>query len=280
MGEPRLIPLLLAILLLGLTGGGAAEPRSVILATTTSTQDSGLLDVLGPMFERQTGYRVKTVAVGTGNALRMGAEGNADVALVHAPELEIDYLKKGALIDRRLVMHNDFVLVGPPTDPARVRGLKGRLAAIAFRQIAETKSPFVSRGDQSGTHVKELALWKEAGVVPHGDWYIESGQGMGATLTMASEKRAYTLTDRGTYLAFARRVDLAIMVEGDAPLLNVYHVMRPDPAKFPRINVEGGKSFADFLISPEAQAAIRTFGVDRYGAPLFFPDAGQREARP
>lgn len=280
MGQPRLIPLLLAALLLGLTGSGAAEPRSIILATTTSTQDSGLLDVLVPMFERQTGYLVKTVAVGTGNALRMGAEGNADVVLVHAPELEIDYLNKGTLIDRRLVMHNDFVLVGAPDDPARVRGLKLRLAAIAFRQIAETKSPFVSRGDQSGTHVKELALWKEAGVVPRGEWYIESGQGMGATLTMASEKRAYTLTDRGTYLAFARRVELAIVLEGDAALLNVYHVMRPDPAKFPRINAGGGKSFADFLISPEAQAAIRTFGVDRYGAPLFFPDAGTREARP
>ena len=280
MGQPRLIPLLLATLLLGLTAGGAAEPRSVILATTTSTQDSGLLDVLVPMFEKQTGYRVKTVAVGTGNALRMAAEGNADVVLVHAPPLEIDYLQKGTLIDRRLVMHNDFVLVGPPSDPARVRGLKLRLAAIAFRQIAETKTPFVSRSDQSGTHVKELALWKEAGVVPRGEWYIESGQGMGATLTMASEKRAYTLTDRGTYLAFARRVELAIVLEGDAPLLNVYHVMRPDPAKFPRINAAGGKSFADFLVSPEAQAAIRTFGVDRYGAPLFFPNAGTREARP
>ncbi len=280
MGQPRLIPLLLAALLLGPTGGGAAEPRSVILATTTSTQDSGLLDVLVPMFEKQTGYRVKTVAVGTGNALRMAAEGNADVVLVHAPDLEIDYLKKGTLIDRRLVMHNDFVLVGPPNDPARARGLKLRLAAIAFRQIAETKSPFVSRGDQSGTHVKELALWKEAGVVERGDWYIESGQGMGATLTMASEKRAYTLTDRGTYLAFARRVELAIVLEGDAPLLNVYHVMRPEPAKFPRINATGGKSFADFLVSPEAQAAIRIFGVDRYSAPLFFPDAGKREARP
>src|SRR2546422_3152595 len=168
----RRVAALLSLLIVGVLVplSGEAQRAPVILATTTSTQDSGLLDVLVPMFEKQTGYWVKTVAVGTGNALRMGAKGNADVVLVHAPPLEIDYLKTGALIDRRLVMHNDFVLVGAPTDPARVRGLKLRLPAIAFRQIAETKSPFVSRGDQSGTHVKELALWKEAGGVERGDW--------------------------------------------------------------------------------------------------------------
>jgi tungstate transport system substrate-binding protein len=231
------------------------------------------------MFERAGGYRVKTVAVGTGQALRLGAEGNADVVLIHAPALELDYVKKGLFTDRRLVMHNDFVIAGPPGDPARVRGLKLRLAALAFKQIAATTSPFVSRGDESGTHVKERALWKDAGVIPDGSWYIESGQGMGATLTIASEKGGYTLTDRATYLAFAKRLRLAIVLEGDAPLLNVYHVMRPDPAKLPRVNAAGGTAFADFLVSPAAQAAIAAFGVDRYGAALFFPDAGKPEPR-
>ncbi len=269
MARRLLARVVLALSLLGTAHAGSTD---VILATTSSTQDSGLLDVLVPMFEKATGYRVKTVAVGTGNALRMGADGNADVVLAHAPALEMEYLGKGLLMDRRLVMHNDFVLAGPPGDPARVRGLT--LAAMAFRQIAETRSPFVSRGDGSGTHAKELALWKDAGVLPRGPWYVESGQGMGATLTIASEKRAYTLTDRGTYLAFAKRVELAIVLEGDAPLLNVYHVLQPDPAKFRRINAAGGRAFADFLVSPAAQAAIATFGVERYGAPLFFPDAG------
>ena len=282
--SPRdLLPLVLVIFALFFSGAvarsEAAQLPPVILATTTSTQDSGLLDVLVPMFERAGGYRVKTVAVGTGQALRLGAEGNADVVLAHAPALELDYVQKGLLTDRRLVMHNDFVIVGPPGDPARVGGLKHRLAALAFKQIAATKSPFVSRGDESGTHLKERALWKDAGVIPGGSWYIESGQGMGATLTIASEKGGYTLADRATYLAFAKRLRLAIVLEGDAPLLNVYHVMRPDPAKLPRVNAAGGTAFADFLLSPAAQAAIAAFGVDRYGAPLFFPDAGKPEPR-
>lgn len=265
------------VLVLSFLGTAPAGSTDVIVATTTSTQDSGLLDVLVPMFENATGHRVKTVAVGTGNALRMAGDGNADVVLAHAPALELEYVKQGRLIDRRLVMHNDFVLVGRPDDPARIRGLK--LAALAFRQIAETKSPFVSRGDDSGTHATERALWKDAGVSPGGSWYIESGQGMGATLTIASEKRAYTLTDRATYLAFAKRVRLAIVLEGDAPLLNVYHVLRPDPAKLPLVNAAGGAAFADFLVSPAAQAAIATFGIERYGARLFFPDAGKPEPR-
>jgi len=266
-------------LVLSLAGLAHADPAPVILATTTSTQDSGLLDLLVPMFEKRTGHGVKTIAVGTGQALAMGARGDADVVLAHAPELELEHVRKGALTDRRLVMHNDFVLVGPPADPARVRPLERNLAAIAFRQIADRKAPFVSRGDGSGTHARELALWKEAAVLSRGDWYIESGQGMGATLTIASEKGAYTLTDRATYLAFRRRLDLAIVLEGDNRLLNVYHVLRPDPARFPATNAAGGKAFADFLVSAEAQAAIRTFGVDRHGAPLFFPDAGRPEPR-
>ncbi len=269
----------MALLLVGASGSDAADARAIILATTTSTQDSGLLDVLVPAFERETGYRVKTVAVGTGNALRLGSEGNADVVLVHAPDLELEYVKKGALIDRRLVMHNDFVLVGPPDDPAGIRRLAPPLAAIAFRRIAQTSSRFVSRGDNSGTHIMETALWKRAGITPGGEWYVESGQGMGATLTIASERRAYSLTDRGTYLAFRKRVELAIVLEGDAPLLNVYHVLRPDPVKFPRVNVVGGRALEDFLVSPAARSVIGTFGVEKYGSPLFVPDAGTPEPR-
>jgi tungstate transport system substrate-binding protein len=272
------VPLLLALLLVW-GGAAAGEPRPVILATTTSTQDSGLLDVLVPMFERDTGYLVKTVAVGTGSALTMGDEGNADVVLAHAPDLEMEYSRKGTLIDRRRVMHNDFVLVGPPHDPARVRALKLPVTALAFKHIAEMRSPFVSRGDGSGTHVRERRLWKDAGVIPQGDWYIETGQGMGATLIIASERRAYSLTDRGTWLAMAKRLALAIVLEGDLPLLNVYHVMRPNPERLPRVNAAGGKAFADFLVSPVAQAVIRTFGVEQYGSPLFVPDAGAAAPR-
>ena len=263
---------LVAFLLLAVPALG--EPRRpVILATTTSTLDSGLLDVLVPLFERRTGYTVKTIAVGTGQALRMAARGDADVVLVHAPELEAGYVAEGVLIHRRRVMHNDFVLVGPPDDPAGIKGAKK--AAEALKRIAGEKAPFVSRGDDSGTHHKERGLWKAAGVAPKGGGYIESGQGMGATLTIASEKGAYTLTDRATYLAFRKRLGLAVLLEGDAPLLNIYHVMEVSSARHPRVNAEGGRAFAEFLLSPEAQAVIRTSGVERYGEPLFFPDAGR-----
>lgn len=257
-------------------GGGAfAQSKVVLLATTTSTQDSGLLDLLVPLFEKKTGYTVKTIAVGTGQSLALGARGEADVVLVHAPKLELQYVAKGTLIHRRLVMHNDFILVGPPTDPAEVKGMKK--AADALRKIAEHRARFVSRGDNSGTHAKEKALWKVAGITPGGGWYIESGQGMGATLTIASEKGAYTLTDRATYLAFQKRIQLAILLEGDAPLLNIYHVMEVNQAKHPRVNAAGGKAFADFMVSSETQAVIKTFGVEKYGQPLFFPDAGKPE---
>lgn len=257
-------------------GGGAfAQSKVVLFATTTSTQDSGLLDLLVPLFERKTGYTVKTIAVGTGQSLALGARGEADVVLVHAPKLELQYVAKGTLIHRRLVMHNDFILVGPPTDPAGVKGMKK--AADALRKTAEHRARFVSRGDNSGTHAKEKALWKVAGITPGGGWYIESGQGMGATLTIASEKGAYTLTDRATYLAFQKRIQLAVLLEGDAPLLNIYHVMEVNAAKYPKINAAGGKAFADFMVSSETQAVIKTFGVEKYGQPLFFPDAGKPE---
>jgi tungstate transport system substrate-binding protein len=252
-----------------------AAGKTVILATTSSTQDSGLLDVLVPIFERRTGYIVKTVSVGTGQALALGGRGEADVVLVHAPEAEKQYVAEGSMINRRLVMHNDFIIVGPAADPAKIRGLKGAIDAL--RRIAEAKAPFVSRGDNSGTHILENRLWKETGIEATGGWYLQSGQGMGQTLAIASEKQAYTLTDRGTFLVFAKRVQLSILIEKDPQLLNIYHVIEVNPARFPKVNASGGKAFADFMVSAEAQAVIKTFGVENFGEPLFFPDAGKRE---
>lgn len=247
----------------------------VILSTTTSTQDSGLLDVLVPMFERQSGYTIKTIAVGTGQALALAARGEADVVLAHAPALEKKYVAEGRMLNRRLVMYNDFVIVGPAADPARIKGLSS--AAQAMKAIADTGSRFVSRGDNSGTHVLEKALWKSAGVEPVSPWYIESGQGMGVTLGLADDRNAYTLTDRATYLANGKRLRLPILLQGDKPLLNVYAVMEVNPANGPRVNVAGGKAFADFMVAPETQNVIRTFGVDRYGQALFVPIAGLPE---
>lgn len=261
-----------------LSWDGSAEEltkRHILLATTTSTQDSGLLDVLVPLFEKKAGYRVKTIAVGTGQALAMGARGDADLVLVHAPELEERYMTEGSFINRRLVMHNDFIVVGPPDDPARIKGITK--AVEAFKRIARAKALFVSRGDNSGTHFLEKTCWKEAGIEPSGPWYLQSGQGMGATLMLASEKGGYMLSDRGTFLAFRKRIRLVILLEGDPRLVNLYHVMEVNPATFTRVNHGGARAFADFLLSPEAQAVIKTFGVDRYGEPLFFPDAGKRE---
>ncbi|MFB3817788.1 MAG: substrate-binding domain-containing protein [Candidatus Methylomirabilales bacterium] len=257
--------------LVGLAGAGQA----VILSTTTSTQDSGLLDVLVPMFEKRTGHPVKTISVGTGQALALAAKGEADVALVHAPDSEKKYVADGLLVNRRLVMHNDFLIVGPAADPAKIKGLAS--AVDALKRVAEARATFVSRGDNSGTHQLEKKLWGEARIKPEGAWYLQAGQGMGATLGIASEKRAYALTDRATFLAFQKRVQLASLVEKDRLLLNIYSVLEPNPAKFPKINVAGGKAFADFMLSPEAQAVIKTFGVDKFGEPLFFPDAGKKE---
>jgi tungstate transport system substrate-binding protein len=265
-----------ALLALGLVAAAEAQSTTVIVSTTTSTQDSGLLDVLVPMFERQTGYTVKTVSVGTGQALALAARGEADVTLAHAPALEKTYLAEGRMLNRRLVMYNDFVVIGPDDDPAKIRGEARAVAAL--RRIAAAGSRFVSRGDRSGTHVLELALWKQAGVTPAAPWYIESGQGMGATLGVADDRRAYTLTDRATLLAFGRRVRLVPLVEGDRPLLNVYSVMEVNPANGPRVNAAGGRAFADFMVAAEAQAVIRTFGADRYGRPLFVPIAGKTDA--
>lgn len=270
---------LLQILLLGLMvvekTTAAESNKNVILSTTTSTQDSGLLDVLVPLFEKQTGYSVKTVSVGTGQALAQAAKGDADVVLVHAPSLEKKYVSDGKLLNRRLVMYNDFVIMGPKEDPAKIKSAKTALAALKL--IEQSKSPFVSRGDNSGTHNLEKSLWKEAGITPKGDWYIEAGQGMGATLNIANERNAYTITDRGTLLALRNRISLPILVEGDQALLNIYSVLEVYPANGPRINVAGGKAFADFIVAPQTQNVIKNFGVEKFGQSLFVPVAGKKE---
>ncbi len=255
--------------------GAEVSQRTVILSTTTSTQDSGLLDVLIPLFEKQTGYSIKTISVGTGQALALAAKGDADVALVHAPSLEKQYVAEGKLLNRRLVMYNDFVIIGPKEDPAKARLAKSAVGAL--KAIEQAKASFVSRGDNSGTHVLEKALWKSAGVEPNGAWYIEAGQGMGATLGIANERNAYTITDRGTYLALGKRVSLPILIEGDKALLNIYSVMEVNPANGPRINSAGGKAFADFMVAPQTQNVIRSFGVEKFGQSLFVPVAGKKE---
>jgi len=261
-----------------------AVPRSggqheLILATTTSTQDSGLLDVLIPLFEQQTGYQVKTVSVGTGAALALGARGEADVVLVHAPASEVQWMAQGYGTERLLVMHNDFILVGPDSDPAQIKGVSSALDAM--RKIAAAQAPFVSRGDNSGTQQLELSLWQRDSIDPKGQpWYIESGTGMGQTLTIADQREAYTISDRATWLAFTGKIQLPILVEKDPALLNVYHVMPVNPDKFPGvpINVAGGRAFADFMVAPETQNVISQFGQAQYGQQLFVPDAGKAES--
>lgn len=253
----------------------APANKEIILATTTSTRDSGLLDVLLPLFEKATGYTVKMVAVGTGQALQMGQEGNADVLLVHAPKSEMEYMDGGYGKDRYLVMHNDFILVGPADDPTGIQGSES--TAAAFKAIAEKQAVFVSRGDDSGTNKAELNLWKAAKITPEGDWYLKTGQGMGDTLRIASEKAGYTLTDRATFLALKDTLDLAIVYEGDKALLNIYHVITVNPEKWPNMNYDGAKAFADWLVSDETQQVIASFGVDQYGQALFTPDAGKSD---
>lgn len=255
------------------TEAAAPTNPNLILATTTSTQDSGLLDVLVPMFEEQTGYTVQTVAVGTGEALKMGEEGNADVLLVHAPSSEVTFMDGGNGQDRFLVMHNDFIIVGPAEDPAAIKGLGPKDAFVA---IYNAGAPFVSRGDDSGTHKKEVSFWTKAELDPAGQaWFFETGQGMGASLTVASEKQAYILTDRATYLANKDNLQLEILLEGNNALLNVYHVITVNPTKSDKINYEGALAFANFMVAPETQAVIGEFGMEKFGQPLFIPDAGK-----
>ena len=270
---------LFAVVLAACGSAGANKPPAnpnLILATTTSTQDSGLLDVLVPLFETQTGYQVKTLAVGTGEALKMGEQGNADVLLVHAPSSEVTFMQDGSGKDRMLIMHNDFILVGPAADPAAIKGLA---PAAALKAIYDAGAAFVTRADDSGTYKKEVSLWEKAGVDPGGQaWYLETGQGMGASLTIASEKGAYILTDRATYLANKANLELEILNEGDNSLLNVYHVITVNPDKWPKVNYEGAMAFAKFITSAETQKVIAGFGVDKFGQPLFYADATRTDA--
>ena len=284
---------LLLIFSITLTACGSATPTTasateapvaapsnpnIILATTTSTQDSGLLDVLVPMFEEQTGYVVQTVAVGTGEALKMGEEGNADVLLVHAPSSEVALMDAGFGKDRMLVMHNDYIIVGPAADPAAIKGLGPK---DAFLAIYNAGANFVSRGDDSGTHKKEVSFWTKAEKDPRTEkpeWFIETGQGMGASLTVASEKGAYILTDRATYLANKDNLELEILLEGNNAFLNVYHVITVNPEKWPAVNYDGAITFAKFITDPATQAVIAEFGVEKFGQPLFIPDADKTDA--
>lgn len=264
---------ILPVLVLLLTAGCAPppEPRPLTLATTTSTRDTGLLDALLPAFERRTGIPVKVIAVGTGMALELGRRGDADVLLAHAPAAEQAFMDEGHGAERHAVMHNDFVLVGPPGDPAGIRGMPSIIDA--FRRIAATEAPFVSRGDDSGTHKKERQIWSDSGVRPAGIWYIEGGSGMSAILGMADHKQAYTLTDRGTFLSQRSRLELEVLLEGDPLLRNPYAVIVVNPDNHPTVNAEAARKFAAFLLEPETQQAIGRFGVEEYSQPLFFPDA-------
>jgi len=271
--------LVAAVFLIGMAlPASAAGPaqKNLILATTTSTQDSGLLDVLIPVFEKKTGYFVKTIAVGSGAAMAMGQKGEADVLLVHSPDAEKKFMTEGYGVNRLIVMHNDFIVIGAPADPAAIKGAKSTVEA--FKKIAAAGSLFLSRGDNSGTHAKEKGIWKAAGINPERQkWYQQTGLGMGQTLNVAAEKKGYTLADRGTYLALKKNLGLEILKQGDPILLNVYHVIPVNPAKWPKVNADGAKTFSDFMVSAETQGIIKTFGVEKYGGALFFPDAGKKE---
>ncbi|NLL86655.1 MAG: extracellular solute-binding protein [Syntrophomonadaceae bacterium] len=247
------------------------EDPQLTLATTTSTQDSGLLDVILPDFEAKTGYQVEVIAVGSGAAMSMGESGDADVLLVHSRAAEDEFIAAGHGVDRHDVMYNDFLIIGPAADPAGIKG--GNDAVAAITQISESEAIFLSRGDESGTHKKELSIWRAAGIEPSGDWYNSVGKGMGDTYRMADEMQGYTLIDRATYLANKGNYSLEPMVEGDELLFNPYGVIAVSPEKYPNINYEGATAFIQWIISDETQALIAEFGKDQYGQSLFIPDA-------
>lgn len=275
-----LFAVLLSLLSSAACGGSdqAAAPsdeKSLILATTTSTQDSGLLDELLPAFTSDTGWQVKPLAVGSGQAIELGRRGEADVLLVHSPEAEEEFVAEGTAGERSLVMHNDFVLVGPADDPAKIRDVP---AAQAMQKIATSQAGFVSRGDDSGTHAREQKLWEENEIVPSGRWYRSTGQGMGDTLRVASETSAYTLTDRATYLSQKDNLDLEVLSEGDKSLLNIYHVIEMTKEAGDRVQPDGAKAFAEWIVGERAQKMIGEFGTEEFGQPLFVPDAGKDEA--
>ena len=265
------IMLLISSMFLGISCKADAKDTEIILATTTSTYDSGLLDVLLPAFEEEYGYKVKPIAVGTGEAIAMGERGEADVILVHSRASEDKFIEDGYGTERFDVMHNDFVVIGPEEDPAGINGLS---ASEAFIKIADTGSQFISRGDNSGTHKKELIIWENAGVTPEGDWYLETGQGMGETLRIADEKGAYTMSDRGTFLSQEENLVLVVLVEGDGILFNPYGIIPVDPEMHPDlgINYEGAMDLVEFITGAEGQDIIREFGMEKFGQPLFYPD--------
>jgi tungstate transport system substrate-binding protein len=286
LGILSILVVVVSLIPIALGCGGTPTPDNpdLILASTTSTRDSGLMDVLIPIFEQETGYTVKAVYVGSGAAMAMGQQGNADVLLVHSPAAEVTFMSGNYGINRMLVMHNDFIIVGPASDPA---GIKGMTSAVdALKRIIDCGTNFYSRGDNSGTDALEKSLWKKAGVIvadnstSNPDWYIEGGTGTGMLdlLRIASERDGYTITDRATYLANKSVLALDILVQGDPVLLNIYHVIQVNPALFPNVNSAGAKAFADFMVSEEAQKIIAEYGIDKYGQPLFFADAGKTEA--
>jgi tungstate transport system substrate-binding protein len=274
----RVLAFLTVLFSLAACGSGQAaapsDERSLILATTTSTQDSGLLDELLPAFTDDTGWQVKPLAVGSGQAIELGRRGEADVLLVHSPEAEEEFVAEGDTGARRLVMHNDFVIVGPADDPAKI---KGAPSADALRRIATAQAGFVSRGDDSGTHAREKKLWEATKTVPSGQWYHSSGQGMGATLRVASETSAYTLTDRATYLSQKENLSLEVLSEGDKDLLNIYHVIEMTTRAGDKVQPDAAKAFADWMVGERAQKMIGEFGAEEFGRPLFVPDAGKDE---
>lgn len=250
----------------------APKNTTLILSTTTSTQDSGLLDYILPDFTNKTGIQVKTISVGTGKAIQMGVDGEADVLLVHSKSDEENFVAQGHGLKRYPVMYNDFVIVGPKEDPANLKSTNNDILK-GFSQIVESESSFLSRGDDSGTHKKELAIWKSLGITPKGSFYIEAGKGMGELLTMADEVQGYTLTDRATYLSMMDNLDLEILIEGDPNLINEYGVIPVNPDKNDKINNEGAMEFVNWITSEETQALIKSFGVEKYGQSLFFPNA-------
>src|SRR5262245_58289321 len=274
----RSLAIALVVAYVGAATSAIAQPvnsKELVILTTTTTQDSGILRVLTDAFAKKSGLTVKAIVAGSGDILKQAARGEGDVLLTHSPAAEKTWLSEGNGTSRRLVMYNDFVIIGPEADPAKVKGLK---AADALRRIAETKAPFVSRGDQSGTHVRELATWKRAGFDPRGQpWYRETGQGQGLTMDVAAQFQAYAFTDRGTYLVHAKRIGLPILVEGDPALYNIYHVMPVNNAKFPKVNASAATAFADWVVSPEGQRTIGDFGKAQYGRSLFVPAAALRE---
>lgn len=275
--------LLIVLSLAGCANNTQQEPQqpqqqekttgSIILSTTTSTNDSGLLDYLLPKFTEKTGIEVKVVAVGTGKALQMGKDGDADILLVHAKASEEEFVKEGHGTERKDVMYNDFVLVGPKDDPIKLKENYPNDTLEAFKSISQAQGKFVSRGDDSGTHKKELAIWKEAGIEPSGQWYISAGSGMADVLKIASEKAAYTMTDRATYLSLRDTLDLDIVVENDNRLFNQYGIIPVNPDKNDKINAEGAKVFMDWMLSEEGQSLIGEYGKEKYGMPLFIPNA-------